>query len=117
MDIWADKLHDILEQNQVVVYLLAKYVDDINLATSLIKEEATWIKKGNKWILSQEEPHDQEQESLQTGNSPQETTMKKIMWLGDRLVPGIKLTMDQMADALCLISRCGQKGKKGSQWS
>ena len=51
MDIWADKLHDILEQNQVVVYLLAKYVDDINLATSLIKEEATWVKKDNKWIL------------------------------------------------------------------
>ena len=29
MDIWADKIHEILEDNQILVYLLDKYIDDI----------------------------------------------------------------------------------------
>ena len=32
MDVWADKVSKILEDNRVVMYLLAKYVDDLNIA-------------------------------------------------------------------------------------
>ena len=37
MDVWMDKMSWILENNDIKVYLMVKYVDDINAATTLIK--------------------------------------------------------------------------------
>ena len=42
MDVWADKVSKILEENSVSIYLLAKYGDDINIATSLIPKGEMW---------------------------------------------------------------------------
>ena len=81
-----------LTQNQVIIYLLAKYVDDINLATSLMEMGAMWRKEGRKWKLVQD-PIQQEKD-IGEGKSPQQLTMEKILWIGNRMVPGIKLTMD-----------------------
>ena len=36
MDLWMDLVTQTLEENEVVVYLMTKYVDDINVAISLI---------------------------------------------------------------------------------
>ena len=34
MDIWADKVHTVLVENDILVHLLVKYFDDINKITS-----------------------------------------------------------------------------------
>ena len=38
MDVWTDKMSAILEDNKINIYLMVKYVDDINVATKLIKD-------------------------------------------------------------------------------
>ena len=92
MDVWADKVNSVLVDNEITVFLLAKYVDDINIATALIPPGSAWKKEGRKWKLYVDP--DQRAKDLSEGKSPQQLTMEKILWLGDRLVPGIKLTMD-----------------------
>ena len=54
MDIWADKVHNVLAENQVIIYLLAKYVDDINIATSVMEPGAVWKMEDRKWRLAQD---------------------------------------------------------------
>ena len=44
MDRWADTFYDRLKKAGVEIYLLSKYVDDCNLATSLIKAGYSWHK-------------------------------------------------------------------------
>ena len=51
MDVWMDLISQALEENAVVVYLMTKYVDDINVATSLIPSGYGWIKEGRKWVI------------------------------------------------------------------
>ena len=69
---------------------MTKYVDDINIATSLIPKGFSWTKEDRKWKLKWSE----EQEKLDEGKSPELVTMEKIRWIGDQLVPGLKLTQD-----------------------
>ena len=76
MDIWTDKISQILEDNNINVYLLAKYVDDVNIATSLAKEGSTWNKEGEKWRLVV--TNNQKEKDLREGKSPQERTMSLI---------------------------------------
>ena len=38
MDVWMDRMTEILQDNKVEIYLMVKYVDDINIATDLIEE-------------------------------------------------------------------------------
>ena len=92
MNIWADKIQSVLSDNCIMIYLLVKYIDDINLATALIPTRERWVKEGRKWRLRQ--CGGQKEEDLQEGKTPEESTMQKILWVGDGLVPGIKLTMD-----------------------
>ena len=84
MDIWADKVHNILKDNDVIVYLLAKYVDDINLATSIIPTGEKRCKEGRKWRLWYCKT--QREEDTSEGKTPEENTMVKILWVGNRLV-------------------------------
>ena len=52
MDVWADLLNSILENNDVIIYLLAKYVDDVNIATSPIPKGFSWVKENKDgWKL------------------------------------------------------------------
>ena len=44
MDVWIRRILSVLESNQVEVYLLLKYVDDVNLMVSIIKEGLRWRK-------------------------------------------------------------------------
>ena len=46
-----DLVTQTLEENEVVVYLMTKYVDDINVAISLIPRGYGWEKEGRKWRL------------------------------------------------------------------
>ena len=80
MDTWADLLAIHLEGSGIILYLLAKYVDDINLTVS-------YIEKGYSWMEEQDV-------SGKKKNINMERTMTLIKELGDKLVPGVKLTID-----------------------
>ena len=43
IDNWERLIRESLERNLVEIYLLGKYVDDVNLATSVIPKEYSWI--------------------------------------------------------------------------
>ena len=90
MDVWMDKMSAILEQNRVTIYLMAKYVDDVNIATRLIKDGFEWRKEGESWKLVWSE----QMEITDQGRSKELATMEKIRWLGDKMIPGLKLTYD-----------------------
>ena len=90
MDVWMDLLTQALKENEVAIYLLTKYVDDINVATSIIPKGYGWVRDGRKWVLRWSE--DQEMEDR--GKSKERSTMEKLRWIGDRLIPGLKLTID-----------------------
>ena len=72
MDVWMDLISQALEENAVVVYLMTKYVDDINVATSLIPSGYGWIKEGRKWVLR----WSKEQETEDSERSQEKSTMK-----------------------------------------
>ena len=92
MDVWADLLHSNLETNGVIIYLLAKYVDDVNIATSIIQKGYSWEKRDGGWrLIWTEERLNQDQ---QQGLSDMERTLELIREVGDNLVPGLKLTKD-----------------------
>ena len=76
MDVWTDKITQILQDNNINVYLLARYVDDVNIATSLAKEGSTWAKEGEKWRLVITDQ--QRDKDMTEGRSPQERTMSLI---------------------------------------
>ena len=44
MDRWGDKLKELLKEAGVTLYILAKYIDDYNLATNVIPKGYSWDK-------------------------------------------------------------------------
>ena len=92
MDVWADLLTSILERNKVVIHMLAKYVDDVNLATSTIPRGHSWHNIEGEWMLLWTE--ERQQKDDESGASDSERTMELIREVGDKLVPGLKLTID-----------------------
>ena len=96
-----------------MVYLMAKYVDDINVVTSLIPKGYRWKKQDRKWKLKWSE----EQETEDKEKSPELATMDKVRWIGDRLVPGLKLTQDlpenhPSGKCQCYTSRYGHRKQR-----
>ena len=85
-----DKMTEILQDNEVEIYLMVKYMDDINIATDLIKEGYGWHKEGDKWKLKWSKEIEEEDKNRST----ERATIQKIKLLGDRLIPGLKLTYD-----------------------
>ena len=74
MDVWADLLNSNLEKNDVTIYLLAKYVDDVNIATSIIQKGYSWEKRDGGWrLIWTEERLNQDQEQ---GLSDMERTLE-----------------------------------------
>ena len=51
-----------------------------------------WTKIGSKWKLVIDEG--KKEEDIREGKTPQERTMDLILWIGNRQIPGIKLTKD-----------------------
>ena len=49
MDLWMDLVTQTLEENEVVVYLIVKFVDEINVAISLIPRGYGWEEERRKW--------------------------------------------------------------------
>ena len=47
MDVWCDKLEEVLRSNDVTLLMLAKYVDDINTVMSHIPKGNRWLKKAD----------------------------------------------------------------------
>ena len=69
MDVWANLMAENLQDNGVILYLLTKYVDDINLASLIIKKGYSWVKETTsgswrlRWSREREEIDDQGGES------------------------------------------------------
>ena len=93
MDVWADKMASCLELNGILMYIMVKYVDDINTALQVIPKGHKWTQDDKeRWILrwSQEQMEKDERES----KSDSLRTMELVREVGNSLVPGLKLTLD-----------------------
>ena len=44
-------MRKVLESNLVKIYLLGKYVNDVNLATAIIRKGCKWSEKSEGWRL------------------------------------------------------------------
>ena len=105
-----DLVTQTLEENEVVVYLMTKYVDDINVAISLIPRGYGWEKEGRKWKLKWFAKREEEERE----RSAEQTTLEKLRWLGDRMVPGLNLlktfqSITIQESAQCWTSRSGPR--------
>lgn len=92
MDVWADLLSSKLEKNGITIYLLAKYVDDVNLANSCIPRGHSWQEIDGELRLTW--TREREELDEQIGVSDSQRTMDLMKDIGDTLVHGLKLTAD-----------------------
>ena len=92
MDVWADKLARKLEDNSILLYMLAKYVDNINLVAQTILRGFFWqdVEGEVRLVWSQETLDVDNQE----GKNDTLRTMELIRQVGNTLVPCLKLTID-----------------------
>ena len=92
MDRWADTFHDRLRKAGVEIYLLAKYVDDCNLATSLIKAGYKWhktkVEGETAWSLKWSP--EQERKDKEEGKSDQKRTMDLLVEAGNSIIKGTR---------------------------
>ena len=82
MDRWARLMIERLNQAEVSLFMLKKYVDDVNLCLALIEDGWFWQQEGRKppvFIWTQE----RELEDKSVDASPQEKTMGKIQDLAN----------------------------------
>ena len=92
MDVWADLLTSILGRNKVTIHMLAKYVDDVNLAVSPIPQGHSWHNIDGEWKLVW--TRDRQQQDEESKSSASVRTMELVREVGDKLVPRLKLTKD-----------------------
>ena len=92
MDKWEKKIREALSKNQVQLYLIGKYVDDVNLATSLIARGygLTETLEGRRLICTREK----EVSDIEEGRSDNERTLDLIKEEANKLVPGLRFTVD-----------------------
>ena len=101
MDRWADGLMRKLKEAEISTYLFTKYVDDCNLATSIVPKGFAWKKQKEAWRLVWTE--EQEKEDISKEISDQERTMELVREISNTIVKGIKLTyMKCYSTLLCL---------------
>ena len=83
-----------LRASKVEVYMLCKYVDDINLATQIIPPGYYWEEvqngKGRQLVFSEE----REKRDKESSQSQEERTILLITEEASRKIPGIKFTYD-----------------------
>ena len=94
----------------MAVFLMAKYVNDINVAISLIPRGYGWEKEGRKFSLKWSAKREEEDRE----RSREQATMEKLRWLGDRMVPGLNLlktfqSITIQESAQCWTSRSGPR--------
>ena len=80
------------------------------IATSLIPKGYRWTEENSGWTLSWSATMEEEDKM----RSEELATVQKIKWIGDKLIPGLKLTCDipemhDSKDVLCWISKFGLK--------
>ena len=98
MDRWAWDMEASLRASKVEIFLFCKYVDDVNLATSIIPLGYAWKEaqvEGEKVRKLEycEETFRKEKEKEQQ-ESPEERTIRLISQEASRKVKGIKFTFD-----------------------
>ena len=92
MDRWERLLRDSLKQNKVKTYIFAKYVDDVNLATSIITKgyKRTEEAEGRRLTWSK----DKQDSDLEANTSDSERTLELIREEADKLIKGLRFTVD-----------------------
>ena len=88
MDRWESKLRNSLSLSEVELYLFGKYVDDVNLATSVVQKGYRWkeTESGRKLVWSEDsEKADQEEGSLDA-----QRTLMLVKEEANRLMKGLK---------------------------
>ena len=99
MDVWADRLAGSLRRNDVTLLMLAKYIDDINLVLQAIPKGYEWVREAEKvgkkegglklmWTQSRMD------RDCKEGRTDSTRTFDLIKEIGNRLVPGLSLTVD-----------------------
>ena len=94
MDVWADRLATCLESNDIGMWMLAKYVDDINTVLSIIPKGNRWKKDPDfaRWRLEWSE--ESLAKDIAEGKTDSLRTIELVKEIGDCLVPGLRLTFD-----------------------
>ena len=92
MDKWERKIRESLKRNLVKIFLFGKYVDDVNLATSIIP-------KGHSWKVSPEGrmlewSQERADTDMEEGLSDSMRTLELIREEANVQVKGLKFTVD-----------------------
>ena len=85
-----------LKANKVEVFMLCKYVDDINLATAIIRAGQRWreIKEDGKKVRKLVHSDEDEEADRESDESDEERTIRLITEEASKQIPGIKFTYD-----------------------
>ena len=93
MDKWAQLFMERMTQAEIIVYLIKKYVDDVNICMEMIEPGWSWTKqKTGLPVLEWTKEMETEDKKLEV--SPEELTMRKVQELASILIEGIKFTVD-----------------------
>ena len=92
MDRWAKELTRLLEENKVKVYLLIKYVDDVNFFLEAIAPGSRWV--GGKIATSKQ----WEEEDKEAGLTKDRATMNVIHQMCESINSWMKFTVDLEED-------------------
>ena len=91
MDKWEKLMKESLAKNLVEIYLFGKYVDDVNLATSLIAKGYSWSDGPDRRLVWSEERYTRD---VNREVSDSERTLELIREEASRLVKGLDFTAD-----------------------
>ena len=93
MYVWADRVVNILKANEVIIYLLAKYVDDVDVAMGIIPKGWKWkeIQKGSRQLEYSQEAEEQD---VRKGKSDAKRTMDLVVEKSSKVLSGIRFTAD-----------------------
>ena len=87
-------MKEIMMDNLMIIYILDKYVDDINVVNECIDKGSTW--NGDRIEWSEE----WESEDLVSGKLDEIITMEAMLGIGKGIIPCLEFTSDLPEDKL-----------------
>ena len=97
MDKWSKSFSIKLELAGWRVWARMKYVDDINLVVSIVKEDLEWV-GGNLVSVSSSSPQEEKTNMVESLESPEAHSMRLIRELADSVFPWLKFTSNLPED-------------------
>ena len=93
MDRWAQDSKATLSRTKVEVYMLAKYVDDVNVAIGIIQKGWRW-KESEQGRKKLEYSQEAMEEDTEDGRTDIKRTMNLMVEEASKILLGIKFTAD-----------------------